>query len=684
MKKGKNIKITKENKESNLKNVNNKEPIENNLTNINNNKDNNDIKNNNDFEDISKNKIFKQKENSKEIILEKKKERTTQSNEFQGFFFKKFNLTTYKRERDDSRERSKSPERIYKLNYKKGNGIPDDLIERLNYFTKIINNENFQKYYNKRPKEKTTKFEDIVNYLINYSKNHNELEVILMLYYYICNEIKCYTKEAKEKMKEKKDQLDHNILDEENYNEGNNPKIEDIFYCKMALSSIDFTNFFEYFLKKLEIKHKHINGYCKLYENKKEKRIKLNLKSKIKFNTTSNFSKFRSKSTSSFDKNLYLPENLKNHNWNAVYIKGQWYFIDTFFGSGGIIKEAPNPQLKFIKSKIKKIFNIYYFMTPPQYLIYTHRPIEDDWQFIDKTLTFPQFFYKKIINFGEFYKGVFENGIELLSHKYPLIEIKNNEHLKIKLRAIGNILEGELYNVNLLNKVGEIKINFDEEKKIYIFEPIFPYLGEFILRINSRPTISTDLIYTPLFDYRIKVTIPFKYLYFEKYKLLKDNENNKIKEKRTEELLLPKLTHSTSQFISQPKIISDYSRILPSKTNKIICYDNQDFHLIEPRTKILRKGVIFKFKIKIKGATNVSLLDGNHWTPFRRTEEDIYEGHKEIETDNVSICCLRNKNVYTEVIKFMIYKDRSILSKTTFPSSTKKIKKNNIKNSKFI
>ena len=112
MKKGKNIKITKENKESNLKNVNNKEPIENNLTNINTNKDNNDIKNNNDFDDISKNKIFKQKENSKEIILEKKKERTTQSNEFQGFFFKKFNLTTYKRERDDSRERSKSPERI--------------------------------------------------------------------------------------------------------------------------------------------------------------------------------------------------------------------------------------------------------------------------------------------------------------------------------------------------------------------------------------------------------------------------------------------------------------------------------------------------------------------------------------------------------------------------------------------
>ena len=203
------------------------------------------------------------------------------------------------------------------------------------------------------------------------------------------------------------------------------------------------------------------------------------------------------------------------------------------------------------------------------------------------------------------------------------------------------------------------------------------------MRINSRSISSTDLVYEPLFDYRIKVTIPLNYLYFEKYKHSKINENSKVKEKREDNnmLLLPKLNRSTSQFSLQPKIISDYSKILPSKTNKIICYDNHDFYLIEPKTKILRKGATFKFRIKIKGATSVSLLDGNHWTPLRRKEEDIYEGHKEIETDNVSICCLRNKNVYTEVIKFMIHKDRSILSKTVFPS-LKKIKKTNVKNIK--
>ena len=215
-------------------------------------------------------------------------------------------------------------------------------------------------------------------------------------------------------------------------------------------------------------------------------------------------------------------------------------------------------------------------------------------------------------------------------------------------------------------------------KKYYIFEPVFPGIVEFLLFINSRPIVSNDMTYSTLFDYRIKVCIPLNYIYFEKYKLIKNNnnDNNKMKEKRNDSLLLPKL--STSQVILQPKIIQDYSKILPSKTNKVICYDNQDFHLIEPRTKILRKGIKFKFKIRIKGASNVSLLDGNHWTPLKRTEEDIYEGEKEIETDNVSICCLRNKNVYTEVIKFMIYKDRSILSKSVFPT-VKRIKKNIIK-----
>ena len=69
-----------------------------------------------------------------------------------------------------------------------------------------------------------------------------------------------------------------------------------------------------------------------------------------------------------------------------------------------------------------------------------------------------------------------------------------------------------------------------------------------------------------------------------------------------------------------------------------------------------------KFKIRIKGAFHASLLDGNKWTALKRVEEGLYEGQKIIETDNVSICCSRGKNIFTEVFKFKPRKNKYDLS----------------------
>ena len=656
-----------------------KEKIRNHLQSLNNDKENNkdlSAMNGNNISKKTKN-IFRKNETAQDFIKTKRKINTKIYNEFPGFFYKKFNLTSYKKIRDDSREKSKSKRRIYKLHHKRGNVIPDDLIKRLKLLNKIVNNEKFQNYYNNRPKGKKATFEQVTNYIIDYYKDHNELEGLLMIYYFVCNHVKYYSKQALENLKEElKKQPDNNIfLDTGYFSEKNKPSPEDVYSKGVALSPNNITSLFEYFLKKIEIKYKHIEGYCKLLEEKNDNNKKL-IEKKLKYcNTIENyFFKSRSKSAANLNDLISLPENIINHSWNAVYIRGEWYLIDAFFGSGGIVKEILIPKLGLLREKKKQIFNIYYFMTPPQYLILTHRPNEDYLQFLDKTVTFPQFYLKKFINYGDFYMGVFLNNVELLTHQYPLIEIKKDEKLEIKLRQTNYFLEANLLSLNLLNKIGEIKSSYDDEKKIFNFEPVFPGLGEFIIRINSKPIISNDIVYKTLFDYRVKVVIPLNYLYFERYNLLKNNnENNKLKEKRAEStmLLLPKISAIQTM---QPKIIQDYSKVLPSKTNKIICYDNQDFHLIEPRNKILRKGITFKFRVRIKGATYVNLLDGNHWTPLRRVEEDIYEGTKEIETDNVSICCLlKNRNVYTEVIKFLIHKDRSILSKSVFSD----MKKNN-------
>ena len=109
MKKLKNINLTKNNTEKNLKSSND---IQTN--------DKISLNNNNT---ISKN-IIQPNDTSQDFIQDKRKIKLASFSDFPGFFFKKFNLTSYKKKRDDSRARSKSPERIYKLNHKKGNGIP--------------------------------------------------------------------------------------------------------------------------------------------------------------------------------------------------------------------------------------------------------------------------------------------------------------------------------------------------------------------------------------------------------------------------------------------------------------------------------------------------------------------------------------------------------------------------------
>ena len=72
---------------------------------------------------------------------------------FKGFFNKKFNLTNYKNERDNSRSKSRSPERRYEPHKIRGNGISEDALERIHFLGTIFKNDDFQKYYANRPKK---------------------------------------------------------------------------------------------------------------------------------------------------------------------------------------------------------------------------------------------------------------------------------------------------------------------------------------------------------------------------------------------------------------------------------------------------------------------------------------------------------------------------------------------------
>ena len=571
---------------------------------------------------------------------------------FSGFFNKNFNLTSFKKQKEDSRSRSKSPERIRLPHKIRGNGIPNNIIDRLNFIKNNYKIEKFQKIYDKCPKRNESTFEDLCEYIINYSKKTTILNAILFTYYFICHEIK-YDYDFKER--------------EEDFKKAQKP--ENVFENGLALS-LGFTNVFEAILKKLDVRFKHIEGYCKylprdnLNTSKKNKNSN-NMSTLTMYNnsTTSsvlNSSKFLNKQIDIYDTETESIYDYINHCWNSFYYKGEWYLVDTLLGSGSFeIEDIIKEQNQFKSRDPNENFNIFYILSWPNCLIYSHFPAEDTWQLTDKIWTFKQFLNKHNLDYPKFYRGISKYNVELLTHNDPFIQITNKDKLAIKIKASDYIMEGNLYNASNGQKISEVKTNFEQKEKVFTLEPIFQKCADYILRINLRDINSTDLSDRLLLDYRIKVVNDTLFHYFEKY-------NNKLISQRYEkEDILPKIGRNISIQGNNTffhRIITDYKKIFPSKTIKRVCYDNEGFYLIEPRSSYLKKGVMTKFKIRIKGALHASLLDGNKWTALKRVEEGLYEGQKIIETDNVSICCSRGKNIFTEVFKFRPRKNKYDLS----------------------
>ena len=595
---------------------------------------------------------------SKEYLTEK-----TNLPNFAGFYNLKFNLDLYRQIKNNIRLQLKSPKKPPKPNQRRGNGIPNNIFERLNFLGKKFNDQKFINYYNKKPEKKAYNLDEIVNYLIKYSKVNTELDSVMMAFYFICKEIKfdrdCYDNNRETK----NNQSPINVYDE-----------------GLAVSS-GFTNLFEYILKKMKIKFRHIDGYCKLMPkkegNKKLKNKKIN----------------RVQSAKNYNETINELNETINHSWNAIYIQNEWYFCDCLFGSGSIeqdedlITQINLKQLDINNNiynynssmtngtntknnEIPDSFNFFYFMIPPELFISTHRPLDDTWQFIPKTLSFKEFYSKRLINYGEFYKNVYKYNVKLISHKEPFISITTKEKLKIKIKVPNHLIEANLFFSLGNTKISEVKYAYNESNDVYTLEPFFPQKGEYTLKINARSLTSTDLLYWPLLDYIIKIDTFFQTNPYMDYETQRET---KIKNKGKIEPILPKLNKSSSLKIFTPKIIQDYSKIFPPKNFKKICYDNENFKLIEPRSNLLRIGTVSRFKVVAKGALSVSILDGNKMTFLKKHEDNLFIGEREIETNSVSLCCHKGKNVFTEMHKFRVLVQSRVLSAKPLLKKKKKI-----------
>lgn len=160
--------------------------------------------------------------------------------------------------------------------------------------------------------------------------------------------------------------------------------------------------------------------------------------------------------------------------WNAVFLKGEWRFIDAFWASACVVGKK-SKEWKLVDADgnyvdededddgayqhVENEVNEFYFLTDPQKFIWTHYPDEDEWQCLESTISVTEFeehvylrerFYSMNINlFDEFqFKEIIipeegelglrfgfpEEKTENLQFRYAMYRNKSDEEFRHHLR----------------------------------------------------------------------------------------------------------------------------------------------------------------------------------------------------------------------------------------------------------
>ena len=190
----------------------------------------------------------------------------------------------------------------------------------------------------------------------------------------------------------------------------------------------------------------------------------------------------------------------------------------------------------------------------------------------------------------------------------------------------------------------KVSISNNNFRNNYEIKIEFTSNGEYKLNIFGKK-INTVSEPTILLTYKINVKIT---------NIIKHEEVKKkeIKKKPITHLRMgspqyQKKKIETSLERQLTKCSSDFDEKIKNK-----CFDNDSAYLYEPRNKILRIGQDTRFKVRIKGAKNVAILDGRKWIYLRRKEDELFEGNTIIENENIVLCAMRNKNI----LMIFIYK----------------------------
>ena len=338
-------------------------------------------------------------------------------------------------------------------------------------------------------------------------------------------------------------------------------------------------------------------------------------------------------------KNGYkVGDSLYKHKWCLLNCgRDKQYLIDPYMFMGDERDETKRPVE----------FKPFYFITPPEFFIENHIPDEDKYQFTNKILKVKEFTKKPQTITEDFYNGIYKYNFKLQNYPKPEFNCKDSE---VVIKFIVDSMELEVECINNGRKLPEDKafISNNNFRNRYEITVIFPGNGEYKLNLIGKQT-GTVLDKEHLFSFKINAKIT---------NIIKHEEKKKSEVRKK---VITHLRMGSPQY-QRKKVESSLERQLTKCSSdfdekiKNKCFDNDSAHLYEPKSKILKIGQDTRFRVRVRGAKNVAVLDGRKWTYLRRREDDIFEGNVVIENESVVLCAMRNKNIYTEVFEFLAIK----------------------------
>ena len=311
--------------------------------------------------------------------------------------------------------------------------------------------------------------------------------------------------------------------------------------------------------------------------------------------------------------NFKLSENIEDsekHEWNAVQIDNEWFFVESTWGAG-----YSDDDKIFIKR-----FTPYFFFTPPIQYVREHLPFDEKWQLLPKTKIVDQ---KTFMTFAPLKSSFFILGFDSIEPDFTFNNVKekgkfilycgkNKEvsYDNIKIMAKLYLIEDEKNSKEIKNSILEIKKDDFYEVNYYINNK-----GEYKLKIfgNQGKAIEYNELCTLI--------------------LISDKDSAK-------------------------------KRSYPSTTG---LYYNSDLKIIQPNKGILKEGTKINFEFKTstydqlyigiktdKGANFMEMSKNNN---IFKEEDFLIHGNK------VIISCKGEKeNSYSTIVEFDVTKSKKGLT----------------------